>query len=85
MRFKHQPGLFQKTTEKAWVLSQEPHFKNRKDTQFVENEDNDFFVALMSYSQLLLRNFTIWRHFRNGLFYFPIVLFMQNNCYGLNQ
>ena len=27
MSSKHQPGLFQKTTEKARVLSQEPYFK----------------------------------------------------------
>ena len=38
MSFKHQPGLFEKTTEKARVLSQEPQFKNSKDIQFVENE-----------------------------------------------
>ena len=38
MSSKHQPGLFQKTTEKAWVLSQEPHFENRRDIQFAENE-----------------------------------------------
>ena len=69
MPFKHQPGLFQKTTENAWVLSQEPHFKNRKDIQFVENEDNDFFVALMPYSQLLLRNFTVWRHLWNAVWH----------------
>ena len=48
LSFKHQPGLFQKTTEKARVLSKEPNFKtericsslrmNIKGIQFTENE-----------------------------------------------
>ena len=54
MSFKNQPGLFQKTTEKARVLSQEPHFKNRKDIQFVKNEYNQI---LTSTDEVMLKYF----------------------------